>query len=185
MADQNPNIDFSEFLKMAQNMTKNQEPFNPPTLAPIDQAINSQKMRILKASLPYFDYNQQKNLAMTIKLLEFRRTIDVFKESTPIHNDLQQKKSVTPLEFLSDIKNSCDEPHQKKLNMLIMLMNMQNTMENAKNNPKLLNPLTEPLAQGNPIPTTPTPKANTEETSDSYSDFMNMVNKIIEEKDGE
>ncbi len=178
MSDQNANIDFNEVLRFAQNLSKNQDPYTPPTLAPIDKATNNQKMRILKASLPYFDFSQQRSLAMAIKMLEFRKTLEVFNEPTPLHTEFQQKKAVSSLEFLQDIKNSCDEPSQKKLNMLIMLMNMQHTMEAYKTDPKMLSSVPE----GTP---TPSPTTNKEPTKDSYSEFMNMVNKIIDEKDEE
>lgn len=175
MVDQNANIDFSEVFKLAQNISKSQEQFSPPTLAPIDKATNNQQMRILKASLPYFDLHQQKSLAMAIKFLEFRRTMEFFNEPLPIDSPLYHKKELNTMELLTDIKNSCDEPHQKKLNLMIMMMNMQSTMETYKNNAKNL-------------PTVPETKHDVPPSEDKkaaeYDQFMNMVNKIIEEKGG-
>lgn len=178
MNDQNSNIDFSEVIKMAQTLSKSQDKIVAPSLTPIDQMVNNQQMRIIKAALPYMDYLYQRKLAMFIKFIEFRRTMDVFNPSATIHTTLQEKKSLDKLEFLKDIKNSCDEPQQKKLNMLISLMNMQTTMENMKNNPLLLQ---DKENQANNYPPNQPQKQSSD---DKYGDFMNMVNKIIEEKDG-
>lgn len=175
MNENNANIDFNEFFKMAQTMSKNNEVITPPALSPIDKVINNQNMRIMKATLPYFDYQQQKNLAMIIKLLEVRKTMEAFSPSSTVHTTLQQRKELNKLDFLNDIRNCCDEPQQKKLNMLISILNMQSTMENYKNNPKLLQSYSQEQ--------TTTPVKET--SDDGYSQFMNMVNKIIDEKDGD
>ncbi|PKM52228.1 MAG: hypothetical protein CVV02_02360 [Firmicutes bacterium HGW-Firmicutes-7] len=175
MNEHNSNIDFTEMLKMAQTMSKNNDVISTPALSPIDKMINSQDMRIMKATLPYFDYPYQKNFAMLIKLLEFRKTMEVFNSSSTIHTTLQEKKELNKLDFLSDIRNCCDEPHQKKLNMLISILNMQTTLEKYKNNPKLLQSHgEEPIA----------PEKESSD-DDGYSQFMKMVNKIIDEKDGD
>lgn len=180
MNDQNSNIDFTEIIKMAQKLSKSQDKVVEPSLAPIDQLVNNQQMRIIKAALPYMDFPQQKKIAMFVKLVEFRKTIDIFDTSAPIHTTLYEKKSMDKLEFLKDIRNSCDEPQQKKLNMLISLLNMQTTMENVKANAPLLQ---NESYRDTQQPTNININTNTN-TNNNYNDFMNMVNKIIDEKDG-
>lgn len=174
MNDQNSNIDFSEIIKMAQTLSKSQDNIVPPSIAPIDQVVNNQQMRIIKAALPYMDFPKQKQIAMFVKVMELRKTIDLFDSPDQVHTTLNEKKSMDKLEFLRDIRNSCDEPHQKKLNMLISLLNMQSTMEIMKNNSQ--------LSQQDQYHNTS--QANPSNANDNYSEFMNMVNKIIDEKDG-
>ncbi|PKM94316.1 MAG: hypothetical protein CVU84_12730 [Firmicutes bacterium HGW-Firmicutes-1] len=176
MNEHNSNMDFTEVIKMAQTLSQNQEKITPPEVPPIDKIVNNQDLRIMKATLPYFDYPYQKNFAMLIKLLEFRKTMDVFRPSSELHTTFQQKKELNTLGFLSDIRNCCDEPQQKKLNMIISLLNMQTTMENYKNNPKLL--------QSHGQEPDNIQKEATHD-NDGYNQFMKMVNKIIDEKEGD
>jgi hypothetical protein len=161
---------------MAQTLSKSQEKIVPPTIPPIDQLVNSQQMRMIKAALPYMDFPQQKKVAMFIKLIEFRKTIDIFDSPDQVHTTLHEKKSLDKLEFLKDIRNSCDEPSQKKLNMLISLLNMQSTMDIMKTNAL--------SAQIDPYKNTSQVSNSDSNSSNSYNEFMNMVNKIIDEKDG-
>lgn len=174
MSDQNSNIDFNKVINIAKTLSTTQDNIVIPNLSPIDKTINNQDLRIMKATLPYFDYPQQKKFALLIKLLEFRKTMEIFN-APEIHTAIYEKKELNKLDFLQDIKNSCDEPNQKKLNLLISLINMKTTMDNAKNNQNLMS-----FAENEQEEKKEEPSANND-----YNHFINMVNKIIDEKEGE
>ena len=75
--------------------------------------------------------------------------------------------------ILTDIKNSCDEETGKKLNMLLMIMKMKNLKENMPDSPQHL------------LDNQPPPQNNNTEGPDNYNGFMNLINKVIKEKEEE
>lgn len=176
MSENNSNIDFGEVMRFAKSLSQDQDQLITPGYSPMDKLINNQELRIMKAALPYFDYPNQRNFAIFIKLLEFRKTMEVFQPSPPVHSELLTKKKLNRMELLKDIKNSCDEPQQKKINMLIKIMNLQSVMENSKSNSLMLE---------NEEKNEPVFKEQEENHEDGYSEFMSMVHKIIDEKEGE
>lgn len=164
------NKDFYEIIRIMQSMTKNQQSVDPYRFSAMDQLVNNQQLRILKASLPYFDYPLQKNIATLVKLIELKRTFDFYNEPIEIHEAKMPKKEVNKLEILSELRNYCDEPYQKKINSILMLLNLQKTLQENKNNPKLLSSQDDT-------------SKNESDNDDQYFQFMNMMNRIIKEKE--
>lgn len=170
-------IDFNEFFKLANNMSNNQANRSSSD-STLDRMINNENMRIIKAVLPYFDYTYQKKLSLMIKIMELKNTIDLFEQHEDEYiSEIKEKKS-DKLNILNDIKISCDEENKKILNMIITLLNLQKVIENYKSNPSLL------TTENNEHSTTNSYAPNSN-NNENYDGFINMINKVIKEKDGD
>lgn len=170
MEDANSNLDFTELLKLAQNMMSTQKKADPNRLSELDQLVNNQELRILKATLPYFEVGYQKKIATYLKISELTNAMNLFKNQGEGNETKPLSKEFNKLQLLSDIRDCCDEPQQKKLNSMIMLMNLRQALEDSKNAPKF-------------IPSEKKEPATDSSNNDNFNHIMNMMNKIIKEKE--
>jgi hypothetical protein len=162
------NIDYNELFKLLKN-TCGEPPLGKAEKSPyIEKAILSQELRIMKSIIPYLDYAHQKTFSLLVKLIEFKKTIELYDDMDNYLPGKLEKKAYNLIDILTDVKNSCDEENQRKLNLFLNILKMQNLNENFyTKKPQLTN-------ENQPTSTS---------TSDNYDGFMNLLNKVINEKE--
>jgi len=105
-----------------------QELYENKAVASFDTIYTNNHIRILKVLLPYFDPNSQKKLAIMIKFMELRYTMDYFSRHTPAFpagfNGSAQQPDI--VRIFEQIKNFCT-PSERA--MFEQLANMKKSME--------------------------------------------------------
>lgn len=94
----------------------------------IDSLVHTQEMKMIKAAIPFLDLNIQKSLALIIKILELRNTMQLYNDSNEIltqetkHPDRQRR-------MLQSIRDECTEPNQNIVDLMLKVMDMQSIMD--------------------------------------------------------
>lgn len=99
----NNNFDFSKLMPMLEilsGMYKKQSGINfgstlhndqvPVTKNEFDDAINTQEMKMLKSAIPFLDHNVSRQMAMLVKIMELRNTMDYY--DNPSEELMRQEK---------------------------------------------------------------------------------------------
>ncbi|WP_105614219.1 hypothetical protein [Vallitalea okinawensis] len=99
----NNNFDFGKLMPMLEllsGMYKQQSGINfgsnlhnDQTPAPVNEfenAINTQEMKILKSAIPFLDHNVSRQIAMLVKMMELRNTMDYYDK--PSEELMRQEK---------------------------------------------------------------------------------------------
>lgn len=105
-----------------------QELYENKAVASFDTIYTNNHIRILKVLLPYFDPNSQKKLAIMIKFMELRYTMDYFSRHAPAFSNDPDSFSRQPdiVRIFEQIKNFCT-PSERA--MFEQLANMKKSME--------------------------------------------------------
>jgi hypothetical protein len=181
MDNKNSNIDFNEMLKLIKSITK-PAPNTPPPVSSMDKLVNSQEVRVMKAILPYINPESKKNLAFIIKLMEFKKTMDLFSSNNDTVLLELNKEPVSKLDLIKDIRDSVDGKNKNTLNMLYNVMNIKNVLESLNSSQNLLE---KEDSRPNISSEFNEKDINTTEGNDNnnFDGFINMLNKIIDEKE--
>lgn len=105
-----------------------QEQYENEAVASFDTIYTNNHIRILKVLLPYFDPNSQKKLAVMIKFMELRYTMDYFARSASSFSAGLTASARQPdiVKIFEQIKNFCT-PSERA--MFEQLSNMKKSME--------------------------------------------------------
>ena len=81
-----------------------------------DQKSFSGPVQMLKAIVPYLDFNSGKKLAMLIRMMEFKQTMSVFQEEQLSICSVKPNQRPNIEDVLRDIRKYCapSEPAQKE-----------------------------------------------------------------------
>lgn len=136
----------------------------------IDDLVSNQEMNVIKASIPYMNQNIQKQMAVIIKFLEFRNTMNVFNSEkvTEIAQLNKPKKNKT--EILTAIRNQCTEKNRNTIDILLNVYNIKNLMGNYRNFSKLLAPSENNPQEHNPF-------TDQQDSSEPVSNNINTNNE--------
>lgn len=106
------------------------EPTENEAVAAFDTLYTNNHIQILKVLLPYFDFKGKKQLAVLIKFMELRYTMDYFSRHSALDAAAQEvhRKSAQPdiVRIFEQIKNFCT-PSERA--MFDQLANMKRSME--------------------------------------------------------
>lgn len=107
------------------------EPVENEAVAAFDTLYTNNHIQILKILLPYFDFKGKKHLAVLIKFMELRYTMEYFGRHSTLDADAQnsRKKSAQQpdiVRIFEQIKNFCT-PSERA--MFDQLANMKKSME--------------------------------------------------------
>lgn len=90
----------------------------------LDSLVDSKELQILKTAIPYMQHPQQKQLAMTIRFIEFMKTTELFEETGNIYT--QELKACSGesetqrlSKMLTAVKELCNENEKERIDMLL------------------------------------------------------------------
>ena len=98
-----------------------------PILTEFDGMIQNEHHQLLKAALPYMQPAGQKLISLLVKLQELHNTFLLFQETEgPLHACSTEKRNLSTLEMLSDIKRFCPKRDQETIESMLNFINMYN-----------------------------------------------------------
>ena len=94
----------------------------------LDDQVNTELIRVCKSALPYLDRGMQKNLAISLKLLEVVSVIQLYNsDTTTLEPDLSMMRSENwENRFLTDVRNSLNPDKTYIIDALMKLNEMRN-----------------------------------------------------------
>lgn len=106
-------------------------------LTEYDALVHSQDIQLLKSMLPFADSGYQMTLAIFIQFIEFKNTIQIFKNnrnglSASSNSNENDRQNALMQTLLKQLPKSEQETMDNLMNMINM-MSMMNSMENAEN----------------------------------------------------
>lgn len=103
---------------------------NETQLTTFDVMTQSRQLQMLKTIIPYMKNQQQMNLAVLIKYMELKNTIQVFsKEENVISMCSLPENEDHMLAMLTDLRKFCTEKEQETLDMITNMWSMLETYE--------------------------------------------------------
>lgn len=103
---------------------------NETPLTTFDVMTQSRQLQMLKTIIPYMKNQQQMNLAVLIKYMELKNTIQVFsKEENVISMCSLPENEDHMLAMLTDLRKFCTEKEQETLDMITNMWSMLETYE--------------------------------------------------------
>lgn len=96
----------------------------------LDDQVNTELIRVCKSALPYLDRGMQKNLAISLKLLEVISVIQLYNsDTTTLEPDLSMMRGENwENRFLSDVRNSLNPDKTYIIDALMKLNEVRNIM---------------------------------------------------------
>jgi len=113
-------------------------------MTPFDNLISSNQLQMIKLLLPYTPPSNQRFLAIFVKYLELKNTLDYFKKfETDLH--MQELSSTPPsmLEILEEIHPYMEEAQSEMVSSILDMMNMMEMAKDMQN-------MTSEVADGDP-----------------------------------
>ena len=96
-----------------------------PIITDFDNMIQDEHHQLLKAALPYIQPRGQRFLSFYVKLQELRNTFNLFREEeNTLTACASEKRNLSPLEMLSDIRKFCPKKDQETIDSLLNFINM-------------------------------------------------------------
>lgn len=126
----------------------------------LDDQVNTEFMRVCKSVLPYLDRGMQKNLAISLKLLEFISVVQLYNSDTiPVEPEPSMMRGENwENGLLTDIRNSLDSDKTYIIDALMKLSEVKNIMNRSAQNSDtsssdIVSPLDpEPTSDSTPSP---------------------------------
>jgi flagellar biosynthesis chaperone FliJ len=114
--------------------------------------------------------------------MEFKKTMDLFSSNNDTVLLELNKEPVSKLDLIKDIRDSVDGKNKNTLNMLYNVMNIKNVLESLNSSQNLLE---KEDSRPNISSEFNEKDINTTEGNDNnnFDGFINMLNKIIDEKE--
>ncbi|MDA3730103.1 hypothetical protein PBV87_01060 [Niameybacter massiliensis] len=99
----------------------------------LDDQVNTEFMRVCKSVLPYLDRGMQKNLAISLKLLEFISVVQLYNSDTiPVEPEPSMMRGENwENRLLTDIRNSLDSDKTYIIDALMKLSEVKNIMSRS------------------------------------------------------
>ena len=88
-----------------------------------DQKSFSGPLQMLKAAIPYLDIHSGRQLAMLIRVLEFKQTLSVFQEDQLSMCSMTQKSRPDIEEVLRDIRKYCAPSEAEQIDHFLNILN--------------------------------------------------------------
>ena len=96
-----------------------------------DEQIQSKDLQMLKIAIPYIDSSMQKSMAVFIKYIELKKTMNLFNSGTmealSIKSDISAKDKT--MSFLNDLKNIMSEKERENIDMIFNMYQMMSSYE--------------------------------------------------------
>lgn len=156
-----------------------QELYENDTVASFDTIYTNNHIRILKVLLPYFDPNSQRKLAIMIKFMELRYTMDYFSRHTAAFSAGSEASACQPdiVRIFEQIKNFCT-PSERT--MFEQLANMKKSMEMYEEMMGMMQ-LFNQFSENADTPPSPEPEKNAEQNRNPLGDAnpMDMLKGML------
>lgn len=103
---------------------------NEIQLTPFDTMTQSRQLQMLKTMIPYMQNQQQMHLAVLVKYMELRNTIQVFSKEENVMSmcSLSDNEDRT-FAMLNELRKFCTEKEQETLDMITNMWSMLETYE--------------------------------------------------------
>lgn len=101
-----------------------------------DTIVNSNKMNIIKAAIPYMNLENQRKIALLVKFIELINTMNLYNNYSINEIPELNKSNTTKRDMLMAIRPSCSDKNKQLIDMILNINNLQsmfNTMNNKKN----------------------------------------------------
>lgn len=166
----------------------------------LDDQVNTELMRVCKCVLPYLDRGIQKNLAVSLKVLELFSVFQLYNSETAVSEIPLMRGENWENKLLSDVRNNLDSDKTYIVDALMKLGEVRNIMSHLQpqEDATPVNFNTEPSSDPSPFDpspfgfnpfTTATAQApHSEETSQprtntpSPADMLNAFSPLLDDK---
>lgn len=99
----------------------------------LDDQVNSELMRVCKCVLPYLDRGMQKNLAVSLKVLELISAIQLYSSETAVSEVPLMRGENWENKLLSDVRHNLDSDKAYIVDALMKLGEFRNIMNHMQN----------------------------------------------------
>lgn len=166
----------------------------------LDDQVNTELMRVCKCVLPYLDRGMQKNLAVSLKVLELFSVFQLYNSETAVSEVPLMRGENWENKLLSEVRNNLDSDKTYIVDALMKLGEFRNIMSHLQPQEDAApvhfdtEPAPDPAPLGsdpfgfNPFASTntqtPQPEANTQprSTSPSPADMLNAFSPLLDDK---
>lgn len=156
--------------KMLSNAPGNAPPQNNQEI-PLDHLVSDQKMNMIKASLPYLEVGNQKNLAVLIKCMELKKTMALYEGNNINEVSEMNKPKVSKREMLANLRNYCSDRDKQMIDIVLNMQTLRNMMASF-NNPTLSYNDPQAYQEGPPPPSNEDQNLNQEELIQKLKQLM-------------
>lgn len=105
---------------------------NLQTMTKFDSILQSQRLQMIKAAIPYLSNDSQKIFSILTKYLELMRTITLSNDSNfalQICSVTEENQSVKTQSLLKEIRPYCTKNESDTIDMIIDILQMYDTYE--------------------------------------------------------
>ncbi|TCK92862.1 hypothetical protein EDC19_2018 [Natranaerovirga hydrolytica] len=130
--DQENSTDFNinNLLNIGKENTTQTAPNYLMNSLAIDQVTTNENMKVLKAAIPFFEHNLQKQIAVLVKLLELKNTFSLY-DSEEVKDIQQLNLSNTNKEvMLQNIREVCSDCNKNVVDIFLNMMNINKLFTN-------------------------------------------------------
>ncbi|GMQ56848.1 hypothetical protein AN1V17_12420 [Vallitalea sediminicola] len=100
----------------------------------IDTIINSNEMNVVKAAIPYMNLDNQRNMAVLVKFMEFIKTVKLY--NNPTINEIPElnRTNITKRDMLHALRSGCSDKNKQIIDIMLNIKNIQSmiTTMNSK-----------------------------------------------------
>ena len=103
---------------------------NENTVTPFDLEFSSKPLQILKVMIPYMAPQEQRSLAMMIKIMELQKAAALFNgKSSALQTCSIEDPGERMTQMLNDIKTYCFDKEKETIDMVLTMIQMFSTYE--------------------------------------------------------
>ncbi|GKX31648.1 hypothetical protein SH1V18_41280 [Vallitalea longa] len=131
------NNNFTKLNKMLQLIKQNSQSTNlnesRNNNSDFDTIVNSNKMNIIKAAIPYMNLENQKKIALFVKLIEFINTMNLYNNHSINEIPALNKTNITKRDMLMALRPSCSDKNKQLIDILLNVNNLKSMMTSINN----------------------------------------------------
>ncbi|MGL4737754.1 MAG: hypothetical protein ACRCW2_09910 [Cellulosilyticaceae bacterium] len=146
----------------------------------LDQQVNPEWMRVCKSMLPYLDRHTQKNLAISLKMLELVTVIQLYSKDNEIDPIPMSRSSNWEQDLLLDIKSSLSPEKSYMIDAIMKLGEFKNLLsQNDRSSLDHLQTTQMPFeSEQTPPPPPPSPKSS----NSGPEDILDKLSPLLDDK---
>lgn len=145
----------------------------------LDQQVNPEWMRVCKSMLPYLDRHTQKNLAISLKMLELVSVIQLYSKDNEIEPIPMTRSANWEQDLLLDIKSSLSPEKAYMIDAIMKLGEFRSLISQNDHQPlDHLQTTQMPFdSEPTPPPVSPPPKS-----SSGPEDILDKLSPLLDDK---
>jgi UbiD family decarboxylase len=118
---------------LKQNSNSNDSTNSIDSNLEIDTIINNNEMNVVKAAIPYMNLDNQRNMAVLVKFMEFIKTVKLY--NNPTINEIPElnKTNITKRDMLYALRSRCSDKHKQIIDIMLNIKNIQSMITTMNN----------------------------------------------------